>query len=103
MFKTARINNKVDGRTIDITVKNNPHHILAPTWDLVMGLKNKRITWEQYEHSYVLLLKERFHKKPEDFYTLIEQAQDKDVYLVCFCSDERFCHRRLAKAFLESL
>ncbi len=103
MIKTARISEKVEGIRLDITIKNSPKHVLAPTWDLVMGLKNSKITWEQYESGYLKLLNERLKTRRAEFVSIIEMSRDKDVYLICFCPDERICHRRLAKEFFVGL
>ena len=103
MIKTARINAQVDGEKLDITVKNNPKHVLAPTWELVMGAKNKRITWAEYEERYIELLRTRWNERQADFIALLDRAKTTDIYLVCFCTDERYCHRRLAKEFLQVL
>ncbi len=103
MIKTARISEKVDGIRLDITVKNAKNHALAPTWDLVMGLKDKKISWAQYEEGYLKLLGERLKTRRAEFISIVEMARDKDIYLICFCMDERYCHRRLAKDFLLGL
>jgi len=100
MFKTGRIG--ID-KGIDITVKGNPNHVLAPTWDMVMAFKKGKITWEQYRERYLQLLSERYKTRRKEFIDLIEQARKEDVVLLCYCKDERFCHRTLAKEFLESL
>lgn len=34
---------------------------------------------------------------------LKEKAKDQDVYLLCYCKDERFCHRRILKELIEEL
>lgn len=103
MIKTARINNRVEGERIDITVKNNKNHVLAPTWELVMGMKNGKISWPQYEEGYTRLLNERLRTRRPEFVQLIERSKKQDIVLVCFCTDERYCHRRLAKEFLDRL
>jgi len=100
MIKTARISEKVEGIRLDITIKNAKGHVLAPTWDLVMGLKDGKITWAQYESGYLKLLNERLKTRRSEFVSIVEMARDKDVYLICFCTDERICHRRLAMEFL---
>ncbi len=103
MIKTARISERVEGERIDITVKNNKNHVLAPTWDLVMGLKNQKISWIQYEEGYMRLLNERLKTRRPEFVQLIEKSKKQDIVLICFCTDERYCHRRLAKEFLDRL
>jgi uncharacterized protein YeaO (DUF488 family) len=103
MIYTARIGERVQGKVIDITVRNNKDNVFAPTWGLVMDLKNKTITWEQYESKYKELIRFRMQTRTEEFKEIAETAKNEDVYLVCFCRDERFCHRRLAKEIIEGL
>lgn len=98
-IRTGRIGEK----GTDITVKGNKNHVLAPTWDLVMGLKNGKITWIQYEELYLKLLNERMITRFNEFKKLLQEARESDLVLLCYCKDERFCHRRLAKEFLEKL
>jgi len=93
----------VQGERLDITVKNNRNHVLAPTWDLVMSMKNQKISWTQYEEGYMRLLNERLKTRRPEFVQLIEKSNKQDIVLVCFCTDERYCHRRLAKEFLDRL
>lgn len=103
MLKVARVGEKVSGKIVDITVKNNKNHILAPTWDIVMGLKEGRISWKDYEIAYLKLLKDRLETRSREFFEILNMAKTEDIYLVCFCKDERFCHRRLALEFLKRL
>jgi uncharacterized protein YeaO (DUF488 family) len=100
MIRTGRIG--ID-KGIDITVKGNPNHVLAPTWDMVMAFKKGKITWDYYRRKYLNLLIERYKTRKKEFIDLIEQAKVKDIVLLCYCKDERFCHRTLAKEFLENL
>lgn len=103
MIKTARISETVDGIRLDITIKNAKNHVLSPTWDIVMGLKDGKITWAQYEEKYLALLKKRLKTRSSEFMAVLNMAVDENVYLICFCTDERYCHRRLAKEFLMKL
>jgi len=104
VIKTANIREKInDGLVIDITVKNNKNHVLAPTWDIVLGLKNGRIGWNEYKRRYINLLYDRLEKRYDEFLNILKIAEKKDIVLVCFCADERYCHRILAKEFLEKL
>jgi uncharacterized protein YeaO (DUF488 family) len=104
MIKLARIGEVKGQKVIDITVKNNKNHVLAPTWDMVMELKNGKISWEEYKAKYIGLLEKRFRTRKKEFESLIQMEQAKEIYwFVCFCKDENFCHRKLAKEFIEKL
>lgn len=100
MIYTARIGEKVKGKVIDITVKNNGGNCFAPTWGLVMDFKNGSITWEQYETKYMELIRLRMQTRMKEFREIAEMVIKEDICLACFCKDERFCHRRLAKEIL---
>jgi uncharacterized protein YeaO (DUF488 family) len=104
MIRLARIGEVKGPNVVDITVKNNRNHVLAPTWELVMGFKNGKISWKEYKEKYIELLNHRFKTRKEEFEPLIQMAQTKEIYwFVCFCKDENFCHRKLAKEFIERL
>jgi len=88
---------------IDITVKNNPNHILAPTWELVMNLKKNIITWSNYRNEYIKILESRFKNNSSNFYLILNRSKKFDICLLCYCINEKRCHRIIAKEFLESI
>jgi uncharacterized protein YeaO (DUF488 family) len=77
--------------------------IWAPTWDLVMGIKNGRISEKEYADQYYELLGVRW----EDSITnaqmrvFITTAKRTDVTVVCFCKSGDFCHRYLLAGWLQ--
>jgi uncharacterized protein YeaO (DUF488 family) len=103
MVKTARIRDKVDGKIINITVKLAPNHVLSPTPELFWGFKKGRITWAEYEARYLQLLRDRYKTRKSEFDEMVQMALLEDIVLICFCTDEQYCHRRLAKAVLDKL
>jgi len=104
MIKLARIGEVRGQNVIDITVKNNRNHVLAPTWELVMGFKSGEISWEEYKEKYIALLNQRFKTRQKEFEVLIQMARSNETFwFVCFCRNENFCHRKLAKEFIEKL
>jgi len=103
MIYTAWVGSEVRGKVIDITVKNNRGNCFAPTWGLVIDFKEGRITWEQYETKYMDLIRLRMQTRMKEFTEIAEMAMKEDICLVCFCKNERFCHRRLAKEILLGL
>lgn len=88
---------------LDITVKGNKSHVLAPTWCIVNNYKDGRIGWDEYEKAYIKLLNLRYKTRKKEFDDLIKIAKQGELVLLCFCKNEEFCHRRLAKEYLEKL
>ena len=103
MIRTAHIREQVDGERLDITIRNNPAHVLSPTWHMVMKFKVNRTSWPAYKRQYMALMQERWKDRRDDFLSILATARKKDIYLACFCHEDRHCHRRLAKEFLEGL
>jgi uncharacterized protein YeaO (DUF488 family) len=95
---TSRINCK-DKDKFDITVKTGSK-IFAPTWDIVMGLKNGKITQEQYEEEYHRLMVKSYNENREEWNKLLSRDR---VVLVCFCRSGDFCHRYLLAKYLVKL
>jgi len=106
---TAQYRYKGDDR-VDITVKGNPEHVLAPTWKLVKNLQDGKITQWEYSLGYFSLIVLRacntdpFHR---DSLTSMRWDEDanlrKSITLVCFCPPDTFCHRILAARLLENM
>lgn len=103
MIRTAHMKEHVEGERLDITVSNNPDHVLSPTWYMVIKFKANKTSWPEYQRQYKELVRERWRERKDDILNLLATAKEKDIFLVCFCPDERYCHRRLAKEFLEEL
>jgi len=71
---------------------------LAPSVGLLNDWKNKKIGWEEYEKRYLEEIKgkKRFVNK------LIGLVKEKGtVTLLCAEKEDRFCHRRLLKEYIE--
>lgn len=83
----------------DTTVKSGMWQ-LAPTWEMVMGVKSKSITPEQYETQYMALLEWRYDTYPEFFDWLIAHEQ---IAFGCYCPAGTFCHRHLIIKFLSQI
>lgn len=89
ILKRVQIRTGVCG--IDTTVKSaqGPYRALAPTWDMVMGYKNKRLSEEEYTAQYAAIL-QRVPAKVWDTF-----ADQNEVILLCYCRDHVFCHTHL--------
>jgi len=81
---------------LDITVKGQHAfgQIFAPNWDMVMGVKQGRITNAQYTERYMNIL----NNVPQAYYD--ELAKYPEITLVCFCPKGAFCHRVLLASHL---
>ena len=68
----------------------------APTWDMVMGSKKGKISWEEYTAQYLKLMRQRFAEDSGAFGTAV---LFEDIVLTCYCQDssegEQHCHRYL--------
>jgi hypothetical protein len=90
-----------DHNAIDITVKsaNTPlGRALAPTWEMVNGLREGRITDEEYTEKYLALLRQRYAQDNNLFHELLRD--NTRIVLKCYCPPDTFCHRLIAKDVL---
>lgn len=90
---------------LDITVKSAQgiSRSLAPTWELVGGIKGWRgypsLTVAQYTDSFYALLRRRYRTDDRPFLDILEREA---VVLLCYCPQQSaFCHRSLAVNILE--
>lgn len=90
---------------IDITIKNNPSHVLSPdSWDMVLKVKFKKISYEEYKAYYLNLLKVRWGTRKKEIVALAEEGAKEDIKLRCYCPmKDKFCHCYIAAAFLNKL
>ena len=99
------IKGPIKGEGIDITLRNNPDHILAPNdWEKVMGVKFGKVSSEEYKNWYMNLIRERWASHKEDFIALAKEGVEKDIKLKCFCSNSfKACHAHLASRFMNAI
>jgi len=90
---------------IDITIKNNPDHILAPNdWNMVYKVKFNKISVIEYRYWYLNLIKDRWEHRKSEFIELARTGLDKDVKLKCFCANTSDrCHAHFASEFMNIL
>lgn len=110
---TSRISYRGPER-LDITVKSGTGlgRILAPTWDMVLGVKAgygdqrwqekavQPMTETAYTERYYALLRKRYRENPDGFIELLRRDR---VVLCCYCRADAFCHRHLAVDILEKI
>jgi len=79
---------------IDVTIKSAVSSIgkaFAPTWEIVMGHKEHRITDEEYTEQYLAILSKISRQ------TIFDLANTNllNINFQCYCNDEQFCHTYL--------
>lgn len=99
---TSQYNYKGENR-LDITIKGGDPlgKYFAPTWELLMNYKNKRITKDQYTSIYYDLMRKRYLENNKPFNELLSR---KKIVMVCFeRPEEGFCHRYILSNILSKL
>lgn len=81
---------------LDITVKGGDK-TFAPSWEIVMGFKNGKVTAEQYTATYVDMMRKSWVNNRQRWDEVL--AMD-EVTLVCYCPSGSFCHRYLLAEML---
>lgn len=85
-----------DSRYLDITVKSGDK-AFAPTWKMVMGSKENKISQEEYTGQYYELMQQSYRRNRERWDEIL--AMD-EIILACYCRADSFCHRYLLKDML---
>lgn len=100
MIYTGQIGH-IQGPYLDITVKSGQGlgKLLAPTWEMVMGVKRGTLSETAYREQYLDLLRSRYRQDRAGFVRLLSE----DVVLGCYCRPHSFCHRYLAVGVLEKI
>ncbi len=87
---------------LDITVKgkDSTGKIFAPTWKMIMGSKEGKISWDDYKGLYKDLMRKSYRLHKEIWDKLLKRDE---VTLVCFCKSSTSCHRYLLAEYLSKL
>ena len=90
---------------VDITVKGQDPNWkeFAPTWDMVMGVKNGTMTEQEYVDLYWNF--DTFVSKPTIIGKIPSTTWDRLLCMptatfVCFCPKGAFCHRNILVNFI---
>lgn len=89
---------------LDTTVKTGTS-IFRPTWDMVMGIKHGRITWEEYTQMYYDRMNASWKSEERSIWLETIRETD-DLAIACMCRYEgphTQCHRFLLKDLFEKL
>jgi hypothetical protein len=90
---------------VDITLRNNPKHILAPDdLDIIRDFRFDKIDPEEFKKYYLNLLKSRWVARKVEFLELAKKGKSNDIKLKCTCcANVPACHANLAAKFLNKL
>ena len=85
---------------VDITIKSAKGigKLVCPTWLMVMNLKNKIITEEQYTRDYFLSIENNIPRFVRNLKRMAKLSQT--LTFVCYCKVNSFCHRKLLAKYL---
>jgi hypothetical protein len=89
---------------LDITVKSGQGlgRLLAPTWDMVMGIKKETLSEKAYTDQYLELLRTRYRRDKSGFLQLLA-PESGELVLGCYCPPHAFCHRYIAIEVLQKI
>lgn len=88
---------------LDITVKGQDPigKMFAPTWAMVMGLKDGKLSWLDYCMKYADMMVESFIANQQKWLDMVNQ--EDTITFVCFCANPKSCHRHLLAVILQQL
>ncbi len=69
----------------------------APAWDMVMGIKQGRLSEDAYRQQYIDMMRESWAYRRLEWEKVLQMDQ---VALACYCSAGKFCHRHILKEIL---
>jgi hypothetical protein len=93
-----------DITVLDTTVKTGTS-IFAPTWNMVMGIKNGDLTWDEYTKHYWERMNASWKSKDRSIW-IATLKETEPLAIACFCRYEGLethCHRFLLKDLFEKL
>lgn len=80
----------------DTTVKSG-HPEFAPSWDMVLQVKQGSLSEADYRQQYIALMKASFHSHRASWEALMAQ---EEVVIGCYCKAGTFCHRYILQEML---
>lgn len=72
----------------------------APPWQLVRGAKSGEIPWDRYVDHYLTCMRASYRENRAAWDAILSRDV---VTLVCFCVDDRKCHRAILAGILGKL
>lgn len=84
---------------LDTTVKSGEPWI-APDWNMVMDIKAKKITEEQYTKLYTDRMVASYYQHTDLWHALIKNEK---LAIACYCAPGTFCHRHILVKLIQGL
>lgn len=103
MFTSYYAKHGTDRNAVAISAKPPPWYVgvtyplLAPSWDMIKGVKSGEMSEAEYTAQYLQLLKKRGASPYRAMSDLGENA-----ILLCYEKPEDFCHRHIIAHWIES-
>lgn len=103
MFTSNYARHGTDRNAVAISAKPPPWYvgvtypILAPSWEIINGIKSGRLTQQQYTAEYLKLIKARGASPNRTLADLGNNA-----ILLCYESPTEFCHRQIVACWIEN-
>jgi len=72
----------------------------APTWDLVVGIKTRVITRDEYIKRYIKSMRISYLQNQDKWESIMN---NDELTLMCYCKPFGFCHRYILVSLLISL
>ncbi len=87
---------------LDITVKGKDPvgKAFVPTWKMVIGSKEGKISWDKYQQMYRELMQTSYRENRDIWDDFLSRDE---LTLVCFCESGANCHRYLLAGYMEKL
>ncbi|MBN1427420.1 MAG: hypothetical protein JXB07_03485 [Anaerolineae bacterium] len=103
IITTGQIN-RISQPYLDITIKSGQGlgKLLAPTWDMVMGIKRGTLSHAGYTERYLDLLRTRYCDNKAGFIQLLTPSNG-ELLIGCYCRPYSFCHRYIAVEVLQKI
>ena len=76
---------------LDVSTKGGDK-VFAPTWPMTIAYMNDDLSDDDYKDQYYELMRKSYRENRADWDRVL--AMD-EVYLGCYCSVAKFCHRHL--------
>lgn len=78
----------------------------APSYRATTGLRQRKLTWSQFEKQYTQEMRDKYRSSPQPFQELAQKAKDHDVAMLCYedANEQTVqCHRRVLSGILSKL
>jgi uncharacterized protein YeaO (DUF488 family) len=89
---------KDNSKLLDITVKGKS--IFAPTWEIVMAIKEGRINEKEYTDRYFELMRQSYRENKQEWLDILKLDE---IILGCYCPKGKYCHRYITAWILKKL